>query len=166
MLTAGDLARDAVVHRHPHAPGKPRVGVVLPTWRRAADGSLQRAVESVLGQEFADLELIVVDDGSTDGTRELLRTWQTADPRLVIVRHELRSGLPAVRVNEGIELSRAPLLAFQFDDDVWLPGALDSLVGAVPAGDEPVVVHGAAELHFPNGECQVLPDGRVDVLTL
>src|SRR3954469_4147646 len=106
MLRVHDLLAGQRVHRAPGAPAAPEVSVVLPTWRRNAGGLLRRALESVLSQSFTDLELIVVDDGSTEGSRETVLAAQAADPRIVYVRHDLNCGLPAVRVNEGIELAR------------------------------------------------------------
>ncbi len=165
MLFVRDLVADRRVFRRAGAPAAPEVSVVLPTWRRNAGGRLRRALESVLSQSFADLELIVVDDGSTDGTEELVRALQTADPRIVHVRHELNSGLPALRVNEGIELARGRFVAFQFDDDEWLDGALEALVERARSARGPAVVHGSALLSGP-GWTRELPDAPVHLLTL
>ncbi|MEA2604229.1 MAG: hypothetical protein QOF89_5221 [Acidobacteriota bacterium] len=158
MLFARDFLADQRVFRAAAAPESPAVSVVLPTWRRHQGGLLRRAVESVLAQSFGDLELIAVDDGSTDGSHEYLLAVQAADPRLVYVRHELNSGLPALRVNEGIELARGRFIAFQFDDDEWLEGALAALVERAWSLAEPAVVFGSAVLVMPGGEEQVLPN--------
>ncbi|HET9212035.1 MAG TPA: glycosyltransferase, partial [Thermoanaerobaculia bacterium] len=136
-----------------------------PTYRRNAGGRLRRALTSVLSQSFADLELIVVDDGSTDGSRELVLALQEADPRIVHVRHELNCGLPALRVNEGIELARGRFVAFQFDDDEWLDGALEALVERARGAPEPAVVYGSALLS-KDGWSRELPDAPVHLLTL
>jgi glycosyltransferase involved in cell wall biosynthesis len=146
--------------------GQPAVSVVLPTWRRYASGTLQRAVDSVLDQSFRDLELIVVDDGSTDGTWDYLRERQARDARIVLIRHERNSGLPAIRVNEGIEVSRGRYLAFQFDDDEWLEGALEMLVLRAESLSEPSVVYGEALLVFPDGREHRYPGVDVNLLTL
>src|SRR5688500_4198914 len=98
MLLARDLVAGQRVFRARAAPVAPEVSVVLPTWNRCGRGSLARAVDSVLSQDFTDLELIVVDDGSTDGTRDFLLARQREEPRLVYVRHEMNCGLPALRV--------------------------------------------------------------------
>ncbi len=143
-MIARDFLADQKVLRRPDAPEAPAVSVILPTFQRCAGGLLRRALDSVLTQTFADLELIVVDDGSVDGTSELLRLLQREDPRIVVVRHELNCGLPALRVNEGIELARGRWIAFQFDDDEWLAGALAALVEAAAAAAEPSLVFGRA----------------------
>jgi glycosyltransferase involved in cell wall biosynthesis len=166
MLFARDFLADQRVFRRPGAPERPTVSVVLPTWRRHAGGLLARAVGSVLSQSFQDLELIVVDDGSTDGSRDFLLARQAEDPRLVYVRHDLNCGLPALRVNEGIELARGRYIAFQFDDDEWVQGALEGLVERAESCAEPAVVFGRAELAMPDGEIRTLPDVEVNLLTL
>jgi hypothetical protein len=145
VLLVRDFLADQKVVRHPDAPTEPAVSVILPTFQRCAGGLLRRALDSVLSQGFRDLELIVVDDGSVDGTLELLLALQRADPRLVLVRHELNCGLPALRVNEGIELARGRWIAFQFDDDEWLDGGLAALVEVADGATEPSVVFGRAD---------------------
>jgi len=109
MIRAGDFLGDQSVRRREGAPESPAVSVILPTYRRREGSLLERAIRSVLGQTFGDLELIVVVDGSNDGS-DLIRSLQTEDPRLVHVRHEANCGLPALRVDEGIELARGGLL--------------------------------------------------------
>lgn len=93
----------------------PRVSVVLPTYNRA--GVLGRAVRSVLAQSEPDLELIVVDDASTDDTPRVLADFD--DPRLHVLRHTIRGGGAAAR-NTGLAAARADWVAFQDSDDEWL----------------------------------------------
>jgi glycosyltransferase involved in cell wall biosynthesis len=111
----------------------PRVSVVLPTYNRAA--TLPTAIRSVLDQTQSDLELIVVDDGSADGTTAVVEA--IADPRLRYVRLDRRHGAAAAR-NAGIGRAKGELVAFQDSDDEWLPGKLESQValldGASPVG--------------------------------
>jgi glycosyltransferase involved in cell wall biosynthesis len=106
--------------------------VVLPTFNRLY--CLPRAVESVLRQTFTDIELIVVDDGSSDGTMDYLRT--VSDPRLRVLRHEVNKHGAAAR-NTGIAAARAPWIAFQDSDDEWLVTMLERQVARVAeAGPE------------------------------
>jgi glycosyltransferase involved in cell wall biosynthesis len=100
--------------------GSPCVSVVLPTFNRAY--VLGRAVESVLSQTYRDLELVVVDDGSTDNTAQVIESFQ--DRRIQYVRHEHNQGAAAAR-NTGIRLSSGQYIAFQDSDDVWLPLKLE-----------------------------------------
>ncbi len=169
MLSVRDLLADQRIFRAAGAPAAPEVSVVLPTYHRNAGGGLRRALESVLSQSFTDLELIVVDDGSTDGSRDLVLAVQAADPRVVYVRHDLNCGLPALRVNEGIEIARGRSIAFQFDDDEWLEGALEALVErgrSADAANGPAVIFGAARLEGASGWSRELPDAPVHLLTL
>jgi glycosyltransferase involved in cell wall biosynthesis len=96
-----------------------RLSVVIPTWNRA--GLVVEAVESALGQEGGDLEVIVVDDGSTDGTAEIIE--QRFGKAVKLLRMATRSGVGAAR-NEGVSQATGDLLAFLDSDDLWLPGKL------------------------------------------
>lgn len=98
---------------------RPAISVVMPVYNRA--GQVTAAIRSVLDQTFGDFELIVVDDGSTDGTVEAISAIE--DDRLRLLVQPRNAGGNAAR-NRGIEASRAPLLAFLDSDDCYLPGKL------------------------------------------
>jgi len=97
----------------------PRISVILPTYNRAR--TLERAILSVLNQTFTDFELIVVDDGSTDGTKELLRKFDGRDNVRTVFG--ARRGASAAR-NLGVKEARGEYVAFQDSDDEWLPHKL------------------------------------------
>lgn len=109
----------------------PELAVVIPTRNRWP--LLRRAVACALGQQGVDLEVVVVDDGSDDGSAE--RAEALADPRVSVLRRA-RMGVAAAR-NLGIERARAPWVALLDDDDLWAPDKcrrqLDAL-GAAEAG--------------------------------
>jgi glycosyltransferase involved in cell wall biosynthesis len=94
-----------------------KVAVIIPTYNRALP--VQRAVESVRAQTFSELEIIVVDDGSSDETAGVLRRY--SDCRYIRIAH---SGLPAVARNAGVRASSAAFFAFLDSDDEWLPEKL------------------------------------------
>ena len=96
----------------------PTVSVVIPTHNRA--GFLREAIDSVLAQQFRDFELIVVDDGSTDETPQLLESY----PNINVVRQD-RRGVSAAR-NSGIGAASGPFVAFLDSDDLWLPQKLSA----------------------------------------
>jgi glycosyltransferase involved in cell wall biosynthesis len=96
----------------------PKVSIITPTYKRNLEGLLAPCIESALSQSFSDIELIVIDDGSSDGTEETVRRYAARDDRLRYFRHNKNSGLPAVRTNEGIMLARGDSIAFLFDDNV------------------------------------------------
>ena len=95
------------------------VSVVLPTYNRAQE--LPRAIRSVLEQTWKSLELVVVDDGSTDDTEQVVREFD--DPRIRYIRHETNRGGSAAR-NTGGRASSHPFVAFQDSDDEWLADKL------------------------------------------
>ena len=103
----------------------PQVSVVIPTYNRAH--ILGRAIDSVLQQTHRDLELIIVDDGSSDGTAALVRGIE--DPRVRYV-HQQNRGVSAAR-NRGIAEARAEWLAFLDSDDEWLPQKLERQFSAL-----------------------------------
>jgi glycosyltransferase involved in cell wall biosynthesis len=96
------------------------VSVIIPTHDRAP--VITRAVDSVLAQEGAELEVIVVDDGSTDDTRQVIATRYSGDERVVYLSQE-QTGVAGAR-NAGIDRARGELVAFLDSDDVWRPGKL------------------------------------------
>src|ERR1700758_225015 len=97
------------------------VSVVLPTHNRLH--LLPVAIGSILRQEGVELELIVVDDGSTDGTGAWLDRLAAAEPRVKVVHHD-RPRLMSGARNAGIARASSPWVAFCDDDDVWAPGKL------------------------------------------
>ncbi len=96
----------------------PAVSVIVPTYNRRH--TIGASVDSLLAQEGVDLEVVVVDDGSTDGTPALLAGMR--DPRVRVVERP-HAGIAATR-NAGIAAARAPLIAFHDSDDLALPGRL------------------------------------------
>src|SRR5215831_13870333 len=93
----------------------PFFSVIIPTYNRAT--CVGRAIESVLRQTFQDYELIVVDDGSTDKTAEVVRQY---GERIVFVSQPNR-GVSAAR-NAGVSRAAGDWVAFLDSDDEWLPG--------------------------------------------
>jgi len=97
----------------------PKVSVVIPTHNRSS--RIERAIDSVISQDFEDTEVIVVDDGSTDDTESVVKSID--DPRIRYLAHDTNRGGSAAR-NTGIEESSGEYVAFLDDDDEWLPQKL------------------------------------------
>jgi glycosyltransferase involved in cell wall biosynthesis len=108
---------------------KPLVSVVVPTRNRAR--LLQRTLQSVLNQSTGDLEVIVVDDGSTDNPQAISAA---SDPRVTVLRNPETTGVSRAR-NRGIAAARGEWIAFCDDDDLWAPTKLqEQLTAAGRAG--------------------------------
>lgn len=100
----------------------PRVSVIIPTYNRAR--LVAESVQSVLDQTYRDFELIIVDDGSKDNTKEVIDSFK--DPRVRYIYQENR-GVSAA-VNAGIKIATGEYIAFLASDDLWLPGNLEPKV--------------------------------------
>lgn len=98
-------------------PNKPRVSIVIPTYNRA--DMVVECLESVFTQTYTDYEVIVVDDGSTDNTEEILKPYHA---RIKYIRHE-NKGNAAAR-NSGLDIAKGELIAFLDSDDLWMPDKL------------------------------------------
>lgn len=107
----------------------PQVGVIIPTFNRAV--MLKEAIDSVLSQDFQDFELIVVDDGSTDHTAEILNAYR----QNITVLRQPNQGVSSAR-NAGIKAASGSLVAFLDSDDLWLPQKLSHQVDFFNANPE------------------------------
>ncbi len=104
---------------------RPAVCVVIPTFDRIE--FLKPCLESVYAQTFRGFEIVVVDDGSTDGTARWLASRRL--PRLTLLRNARNRG-PARARNRALAAASAQLLAFLDSDDLWRPGYLDAMTRA------------------------------------
>lgn len=130
----------------------PTVSVVLPVYDRA--GTIARAIESVLAQSFTDLELIVIDDGSTDATPEIVRGYLT-DPRVRFEVNPRNLGAAGTR-NRGIALARGAYVAFQDSDDRWLPEKLALQMEELARSPDCRVCYCGA-LYYAEEQCYYIP---------
>lgn len=124
---------------------KPVVSVVLTTLNGASRGYLGEAIESVLAQTERDFELIIVDDGSSDGTAALCANYQ-GDARVRYL-HQDNRGLAAAR-NFGIREGRGTYVCFLDDDDSWKPHKLEMQLAFIEGSSDPKIgmVYSAIEL--------------------
>lgn len=116
----------------PTAPLLPRVSFVVPTWQRAA--RVGDAVASVLAQDHPDVEAVVVDDGSTDGTLDGLRRRFGDDPRLRLLRRE-NGGVARAR-NSGIDAATGAMVAFLDSDDRCEPTFASTMAARLVAAPD------------------------------
>jgi len=113
----------------------PIVSVVMPVYNVAR--YLRESAESVLGQTLKDIELVLVDDGSTDGSSAICDECAAADPRVKIV-HQRNGGLSRAR-NAGLQVASAPLVMFCDSDDALLPDACRLMVEKMRASGADLV---------------------------
>jgi glycosyltransferase involved in cell wall biosynthesis len=99
---------------------KPLVSIVIPTFNRA--NLLLRSIQSVIDQSYSNIEILVVDDCSSDNTKDVVESFH--DDRIRYFRHEKNLGAVAAR-NTGIAKARGEYIAFQDSDDFWLPSKLE-----------------------------------------
>lgn len=129
----------------------PRLSVVIPT--RNCLEWLPRAIASVRAVPVDSLEIIVVDDGSTDGTAEYLCDLAVVEPRLRIVRHESGKG-PAAARNAGLAIARAPVIGFLDADDVWFPTRIGERLLRHERHPDIVMSFSEYETLYPNGRTE------------
>lgn len=116
----------------------PRVSVILPVHNGAA--YLETAAASILGQTFADFELICVDDGSSDATPQLLEQIAASDSRVRIIANRPNKGLPGA-LNVGFAAARGALHSWTSDDNIARPQLLERLVAALDRHPEAAIAH-------------------------
>jgi glycosyltransferase involved in cell wall biosynthesis len=132
----------------------PLVSVIIPTFNRAS--LVGRSVKSVLSQTYANLEVIVVDDGSTDNTEEVVRSL--GDPRIYYLRQEQNQGAAKAR-NIGVENARGEYISFQDSDDWWLPEKLEKQMDAFASLPQRVGVIYSGYWRMIGDEKTYLPSG-------
>ena len=113
----------------------PPLSIILPIYN--VEEYLEECLDSILGQSFSDYELLVVDDGSPDGSRAIAERYAASDARLRIITRE-NGGLGAAR-NTGVREATGDLLTFVDSDDKLPPGALEALVTTARSSDADIV---------------------------
>ncbi len=104
----------------------PQITIIIPTYNRKDE--LENTINSVLDQTHQEFELLICDDGSTDGTEEMVK--KLTDPRIHWISGE-NSGGPATPRNRGINAANAEWLAFLDSDDLWSPNKLEKQLEAL-----------------------------------
>ncbi|MGA8940373.1 MAG: glycosyltransferase [Acidobacteriaceae bacterium] len=122
----------------------PKVSVIIPTYNCAH--YLEQAIESVMNQTYRDLEIIVMDDGSTDNTAQVVRKYETKIRYL----HQENCGLPAAR-NHAIMASSGDLIALLDADDWWEPAKLAEQVPLLREDPELCLTYSDLEVVFDDG---------------
>jgi glycosyltransferase involved in cell wall biosynthesis len=135
----------------------PAVSILLTTYNREA--FLAASIESVLGQSYGDFELVIVDDGSTDGTVEIARGYERRDRRVRVAVNERNLGQFRNR-NHAAELARGALIKYHDSDDLMYPHCLSVMVPMLLS--EPRAGFGLSSgARWPGGPCPMLLTPRM-----
>lgn len=135
---------------------QPLVSIVMPTYNRAH--LLGQAIDAVRDQTYRNLELIIVNDGSSDGTPDLLAKYQASDPRIRVV-HKHNQGIPDT-VNRGWLEAKGQYLTWTSDDNLYHPTAIETMVAYLESHPETAMVY--TDCRYIDGEGAFLydPPGR------
>lgn len=144
MASRSALFPDSVRPGRAQPADGPLVTAILPVFNRAS--SVARAIDSVLAQSWPNLELVIVDDGSTDGTHDVIERYRCA----ATILHQSNAGAYAAR-NLALRHARGELVAFIDSDDAWHP---DKLARQVP------LLRGDVALVY--GDIEIVPEPRDD----
>jgi len=130
------------------AQARPRASVVMSVYN--GEHSVKEAIESILGQTFADFEFIIIDDGSTDQTRQLLASYAEQDSRIALLCNETNMGLTR-SLNKGLDAAVGDYIVRQDADDVSLPERLSAQIGFLEEHPDVAAVGSAVRLIDGNG---------------
>lgn len=128
-------------------PAAPLVSVIIPVYDPGP--YLEKCLESVCGQTLEDLEIVCVDDRSTDTSPEVLQAWAARDPRIRVLSHTQNRGCAATR-NTGMAAARGRYIHFMDSDDWIDPGYLEELVTIAERENLPLVMNSQIILEFPD----------------
>lgn len=136
----------------------PRVSVVIPTFNRGK--VIERSIRSVINQTFQDIEIIIVDDCSTDDTRDIVAGFK--DKRIKYICHKQNKG-GAVARNTGINAARGEFIAFQDSDDVWVNEKLEKQMQVMSTASNDVGVVFTSYLLIKNNRVSRVPRNITDL---
>ncbi len=106
---------------------KPLVSVIMPAYNR--EKIIDKAINSVLNQSYTNFELIIVDDKSTDRTREVLKTFAESDDRIHLINHDINKGASATR-NTALKIAKGEYIFYLDSDNEWDSRYLKAMMGA------------------------------------
>ncbi|WP_428929797.1 glycosyltransferase family 2 protein [Marinibacterium sp. SX1] len=144
----------------------PQISVVIAAWNAAA--TIGHAIDSVLAQQGVTVEVIVVDDASTDNTLDLAREVASRDARVIVLAQPLNRG-PAAARNRALDAARAPYVALLDSDDAMGPTRLGELLEMARAGDWDMVADDLYKVtsHAPTAPRQrLLGDRKIGLETI
>lgn len=137
------------------------ITVIIPTYNRA--DKLHRAIDSVQKQTYTNLEILIVDDGSTDNTRAVVEALGAKDDRIRYICMPQNGGASAAR-NEGVKQAQGELIAFQDSDDFWKPDKLEKQMAYWQRHPEFSMIYCAYFMRMDERDGYIVPDGEREEL--
>ncbi len=122
----------------------PLISIIIPFYN--AERFIAQTLESVLAQTYHNIEIIIVDDASTDSSCDIVRHYAEHDSRLKLIQSEINFGGPARPRNIGIENAKGEFIAFVDADDVWKPHKLQTQMDFMIANPQIDMVYSPAEI--------------------
>lgn len=119
----------------------PLISIIMPAYN--AENTIQLAISSVINQSFADWELLVVNDCSTDKTDEILRSFAKTDARIIVIENKDNQGVSMSRHN-GVVASKGTWIAFLDSDDVWREDKLEKQLAVQKKTNASLLLTGSA----------------------
>lgn len=129
-----------------------KVSVIIPTYNR--EKTILRALQSVLDQTYSNLEVLVIDDGSTDGTANIVKG--IGDDRLKYIVLE-KNGGPSNARNIGVQMAEGEWIAFQDSDDCWHKNKIEKQIAYINNNPEYALIYCMSMNYFQNGETMIVP---------
>mgnify|MGYP001358427466 CR=1 FL=1 len=126
----------------------PKISVVMPVYN--TEKYVSGAIESILGQTYKDFELIMINDGSTDGSLSIMEKYSRADPRIRLAGRKERQGV-AVSLNEGLAMARGEYIARMDADDISLPERFEKQIAFLEEHPDIAVVGSSILVIDPEG---------------
>jgi len=111
------------------------VSVIVPTYNRGC--FIRETINSALNQTYQNFEIIIIDDGSTDNTKEIIKSFNDNRIKYVFQKH---SGLPASSRNTGIKIAKGEYIAFLDSDDLWFPLKLEKQIKAIERNPDKLLI--------------------------
>jgi len=134
----------------------PSISVIMPNFNKSK--YIGEAITSVLAQTLSDFELLVIDDGSTDGSELVVRQLSEKDPRVTLLKQRTHMGVSHCR-NLGIRRSSGEFVSFLDSDDLYAPNALQVMHDTLVRSPSPAVVYG--DCWYLDGEGRRLDQPRI-----
>ncbi len=129
-----------------------KVSVIIPTYNR--EKTILRAIKSVLAQTYTNLEVLVIDDGSTDGTAVLVKGIEDDRVKYVILE---QNGGPSNARNVGVQMAEGKWIAFQDSDDSWHENKLETQMEYAKTHPEFSMIYCMYRMNFVSGENMIIP---------